>query len=413
MSTRPALLLLASLLAAPCALAADYLPDPELVGRSIAQQPEVRAAAARVQAARAQARMQALGSHEFEVSGVQQQRKVEDMPGIDNFREWELQVSRRLRPPGKARLDNAIGQYGLEAADLRQQDAQHQAARHLAQRWMGWLRAAAVAEEAERQYASLLRERDALRRRVELGDAAHKDLDLMEVELAQAEAQRLAADSTQHSAHRAMAIDFPLLPLPEYPPTLPEPDALQESDAVWIGRIVDRSHEIGALAKVAEQQEAVAARARADRFPDPSLGLRVLNDRGGAESVIGVVLSVPIGGRYRRAVGAAEAAEASARHDDTAIMAREIAREAELAVREAGSTVMQWRAMLAARTASTAASTRQRRGWELGELGLSEWLLAERNSRQISLAEIMARADAVEARLRVLVDSHELWHTVN
>ena len=53
MSTRPALLLLASLLAAPCALAADYLPDPELVGRSIAQQPEVRAAAARVQAARA------------------------------------------------------------------------------------------------------------------------------------------------------------------------------------------------------------------------------------------------------------------------------------------------------------------------------------------------------------------------
>lgn len=214
MSTRPALLLLASLLAAPCALAADYLPDPELVDRSIAQQPEVRAAAARVQAARAQARMQALGSHEFEVSGVQQQRKVEDMPGIDNYREWELQVSRRLRLPGKARLDNAIGQYGLEAAELRQEDAQHQAARHLAQRWMGWLRAAAVAEEAERQYASLLRERDALRRRVELGDAAHKDLDLMEVELAQAEAQRLAADSTQHSARRAMAIDFPLLPLP-------------------------------------------------------------------------------------------------------------------------------------------------------------------------------------------------------
>ena len=70
MSTRPALLLLASLLAAPCALAADYLPDPELVDRSIAQQPEVRAAAARVQAVCAQARMQALGSHEFEVSGV-------------------------------------------------------------------------------------------------------------------------------------------------------------------------------------------------------------------------------------------------------------------------------------------------------------------------------------------------------
>ena len=51
MSARLTLLLLASLLAAPCALAGDYLPDPELVARSIAQQPEVRAAAARVQAA--------------------------------------------------------------------------------------------------------------------------------------------------------------------------------------------------------------------------------------------------------------------------------------------------------------------------------------------------------------------------
>ena len=39
MSARLTLLLLASLLAAPCALAGDYLPDPELVARSIAQQP--------------------------------------------------------------------------------------------------------------------------------------------------------------------------------------------------------------------------------------------------------------------------------------------------------------------------------------------------------------------------------------
>ena len=39
----------------------------------------------RVQAARAQARMQALGSHELEVSGAQQRRKVEDVPGMDSY----------------------------------------------------------------------------------------------------------------------------------------------------------------------------------------------------------------------------------------------------------------------------------------------------------------------------------------
>lgn len=410
MKVRGTTILLAAMLAAFPVAAGEYLPDPQLVALSIAQQPEVRAAAARVQAARAQARMQALGNHELEVSGIQQRRKVDDVPGIDSYREWELQVSRRLRLPGKARLDNEIGQHGLEAAQLRQDDAQHRAARQLLQRWMEWLRAASVAEEAERQHTSILRERDAMRRRVELGDAARKDMDLLDVERAQADAQRLAAGSALDSARRAMAIDFPQLPLPERPPTLPEPDTLPESDEVWISRIVDRSHEIGALAKGAAQQDAVAARARADRIPDPSLGLRVLHDRGGAENAIGMVFTMPIGGRYRRAAAETEAAEAIARHDDTAVMARAIAREAELAVRDAGSTVMQWRAQRIAREASAAASARLRRGWELGELGLSEWLLAERNDRQISLAEIMARADAVEAHLRVLVDSHEIWH---
>lgn len=410
MKVRGTTLLLAAMLAASPAAAGEYLPDPQLVALSIAQQPEVRAAAARVQAARAQARMQALGSHELEVSGIQQRRKVDEVPGIDSYREWELQVSRRLRLPGKARLDNEIGQHGLEAARLRHDDAQHRAARQLLQRWMEWLRAASVAEEAERQHTSILRERDAMRRRVELGDAARKDMNLLDVERAQADAQRLAAGSALGSARRAMTIDFPQLPLPERPPTLPEPDTLPESDEVWISRIVDRSHEIGALAKSAAQQDAVAARARADRIPDPSLGLRVLHDRGGAENAIGVVFTMPIGGRYRRAAAETEAAEAIARHDDTAVMARVIAREAELAVRDAGSTVMQWRAQRIAREASAAASARLRRGWELGELGLSEWLLAERNDRQISLAEIMARADAVEAHLRVLVDSHEIWH---
>ncbi|MFZ2235138.1 MAG: TolC family protein, partial [Dokdonella sp.] len=60
--------------------------------------------------------------------------------------------------------------------------------------------------------------------------------------------------------------------------------------------------------------------------------------------------------------------------------------------------------------ASNEASRRTRRGWELGELPLAEWLLAERSHRQIAFAEASARADAEQAHLRVLVDSHELWH---
>ena len=91
-------------------------------------------------------------------------------------------------------------------------------------------------------------------------------------------------------------------------------------------------------------------------------------------------------------------------------MRRDIEREAEQTVRMVAQTRRQWQAQQRALLASTEASRRVRRGWELGELPLSEWLLAERTHRQIALAEASARVDAEQARLRVLVDSHDLWH---
>lgn len=41
---------------------------------------------------------------------------------------------------------------------------------------------------------------------------------------------------------------------------------------------------------------------------------------------------------------------------------------------------------------------------------LGDWLFARRTHGQIALAEADARASAKEARLRVLVGSHEIWH---
>ena len=135
-----------------------------------------------------------------------------------------------------------------------------------------------------------------------------------------------------------------------------------------------------------------------------------MNDRGGAERVLGLVFTMPIGGRHRAALADAEGANAAALHGDAAAMRRDIEREAEQTVRMVAQARTQWDAQQRALLASTEASRRVRRGWELGELPLSEWLLAERTHRQIALAEASARVDAEQARLRVLVDSHDLWH---
>ena len=404
---RLAAAMLALLPAAGFAQPASYLPPEELIAPALAAQPEVRAAAARVDAASAGARALAVGSYEFEASVIPQRRRT-DAEG--DFSEWEAQIGRRIRLPGNARLDREIGGHATAAAGLRFDDAEHQAARRLLALWMDWLRTARADEETAAQQALFGRERDALARRVALGDAAQRELELIEAERAQLQAQAIAARAAAAAARQALAGEFPQIPLPERLPALPDPAPLPDGAAAWRQRIVERSHEIGAANEDAAHQQSVAERARAERRPDPSIGLRMMDERGGAERAVGLVLSVPIGTRHRSALAAGEAANATAAEADAAAVRRMIEQGAWVTTRAADSLLAQWQAQQQALAAQSAASRRIRRAWELGEAPLGEYLLAQRSQRQAQLAEASARIDALEAGLRVQVDSHELWH---
>lgn len=395
---------------APQTQAQDWLPDPALAASAIAAQPSVLAARDRVDSAGAQARARDAGSHEFEVTAIPQLRRADEVGGDKDYNEFEALVTRRFRWPGKAALDRQIGEHGMTAAELRLDDVRHQIARNLLARWMDWLGADERAGQADAHAASLDEEHKALARRVQLGDAAQMDLDLLSVDLAQAQAARVTAQGELAAARAALANDFPGLPLPLRVPLITEPVELPSTPDEWIARIVQRSHEIAAIESDAAKADAVAARARADRLPDPMVGLRYLSDSDGAERAIGLVLSIPIGGRYRAALGDEAAADASALHSDSMVMRRDIQREAELTVHLATQQRETWLAQQRALASSSEAARRIRRGWDLGELALVDWLLAERMQRQIALAEASARVEAERARLLVLVDSHELWH---
>ena len=397
-------------LASAAAPAQQWLPPHDVVHDAIDAQPDVAAARARLDAAQARARALAAGPHEFQLEGARLRRDV-DEPGLrQRFVETELVLSRAFRLPGKAALDRRIGSTGVSAAELRLDDARHQAARRMLGDWMDWLRASEHQRTAEAQLRLLETERAGLARQVALGAAARKDLDLLDVDTAQARARALAAQAAVRSAREAMHSDFPGLPIPGLAPAVDPPLALPETPQAWIDRIIARSHEIGALQADAEQADARAARARAERIADPMLGLRRLDERGGVEQVTGLVLTFPLGGRQRGANAQAESASAAALHGDAAAMRRDITREAVVTVTAAATLAEQWRAQQAALAASTAALQRVKRGWELGEVAVAEWLLVQRQHAQLVSTEADARADAEQARLRVLVDSHELWH---
>lgn len=398
---------------APSSRAQDFLPPADRARAAISAYAEVRAADARVVEAREKARALAAGPHDTTLSLLPLRRTVRDAPtpnGRAGYDEWEVQLTRAIRLPGKAALDRETGAHAVAAAELLQGDAEHQAARLLLAGWMGWLRADTAAKSALARRDSMRRERDTIERRVQLGDASRRELDQIAAEVAVADAESQRTEAEAQALRLTLGANFPQVPLPERAPLLSDPADFAETPQIWIDRIVERSHEIRAAEEIAAQREAMARRARSERLPDPTVGVRTFSERDGAERGIGLVFNLPFGGARRAAEARAEEAAADAARNEAGAVRRDIEREARLSVTHAQVALALWQAMRDARQANAASVARQRRAYELGEIGLAERLQSERLDVESALAELRARADAHEAHLRVLVDSHELWH---
>jgi outer membrane protein TolC len=384
------------------------LPPQELVLSAISQTPEVRLAEASLSRADAQARMRATGSYEAQATVIPQRRRVE---GDRTYNEWELDLTRPIRLPNKARLDREIGAQGQQAAQLGLEDAHHAAARRLLAAWCDWQRARAQRWQLEQLTELARRDRDAVARRVALGDAAERERVAADAALAQVQAAWVGAQSAETQAELTWTSVFPSLPLPQREPVSDyTPPALEGSDDAWVAQIVARSHEIGASAALARQKDAEARRARADRVPDPTVGIRVLNDLGGRERAYGVVLGIPLGSSYRKAEAASASADAMAAEANLSMVQRDIEREARAVVVAARSHRNIWLSQRQALNAARDNAAKAARAYALGESGIAELLAARRVEQEASLAERQAAIDALDAVTRVQVDAHEIWH---
>ncbi len=391
----------------PAAWSQSFLPDATLAIEAIEQQAEVLAADEYAAAIDAEARALAIGSYELSASMIQQRRRTESGRSLDEF---EVQLGQSVRLPGKAALDRRIGAHSRSIAALERGETAHEVAHRLLDVWMSWLRAAATEEAAKDQLQSLVTEQASLVRRVELGDAAQLDLDLMTAELAQARATALRVEAATAVARHALVTDFPQLPLPPQAPLLPEPQRLAEALEYWVARIQSDDYELKTVEEMAARQAVIAQRANADRLPDPTIGVRVLNEGGGDERAVGVVFSMPLPGRYRNELARVQRAQARAAQRNVETVRRELTKTSTMKVTLAANAYEHWQAQSHASQSMQAAARRTQRAWELGEIGLAEKLLAARQVRDLTYQELAARADAHEAQLRMRIDAHDLWH---
>jgi outer membrane protein TolC len=386
--------------------ASPDLPPEESAMQAILQHPSVAGARAGIGVEEANRRRLNAGSHETGVRLTTQNRH--DAGAGRNFAEWDLTVERGLRLPGKGALDAQLGEQGVGQAKLAVGDARHETARSLLRLWFSWARAADQLRHWQAQGELLKRQSGVVARRAQLGDAARQEQLLADAALAQAEASQLQALARAEVSASELLKGFPQIRLPSRAP-LPEPVPLTQGLAYWDARIAEHNHELAFARAEVERRRTLAERARAERTPDPSVGVRLGSERAGAERIVGLVLAIPIGGAQRAA-----AQEGALAQIDVAAQ-RAVAIERRLGADNASTFVAAtrsydtWRQSQAAAEAIARSADLTARAYQLGEGSLAEVLTAQRLAIDARLAESAVRYEAAEARYRLLLDAHELW----
>lgn len=386
---------------------AAALPAEAAARAAVDADPDVEHAKAGLEVARANDRRLIAGEHEFVVSGSASDRTVQR---DRSYPEFVVDISRAIRLPGKAALDREAGGYEVKAAADLVDDARHQTGILLSDAWYAWIESEGLLTLDLATEAGLREDVAALRRRVELQDAAQLDLEQGEAALAAAATRTAQSRGRAQIARLDLERAFPKLPLPARAPALPDPPALDPPAAAWRDITVRSSHEIAIAEFQARQAEAVAARARLERRPDPTVGVRLFSDFGGREKGGGVYVSTPLGGARRSAAADAEAARAAAARVTLAKVQRDVAALGERNAIGSETSRAAWSSAGDAARASAAAARRAFRGYLLGELDLPATLLASRQHYDAQKAEIAARAEAWRRVTHLRLDAHDLWH---
>ncbi|MBI5007657.1 MAG: TolC family protein [Nitrosomonadales bacterium] len=350
------------------------------------------------------------GNYEFSIRAGTAQRRT-NVPG-QKMKEWDVAIERPLRLINKVMIDSDIGEEGVARATHALGDARHEAGRTLLILWFNWQREQIQAMQWQLQVDTLRQQALTTEKRLKAGDAPRMELSQANAAVAQATVSLQQARMRTELAANELASQFPAIVLPSQL-LAPEPHPVTEDLGHWKQSILDHNHELEMVRAERRIQQMLAERSRAERIPDPTIGIRYSNELAGSEKVTGVYLSVPLsfGVRGTHAENAEQQAEIAGNRENA--VKRRLDADIYATHTQALRSYQIW---LQAKDAAD--SIRQNaelvtRAYSLGESSLSETLTARRLALESALSESLARLDANEARYRLLLDAHQLWQTGN
>lgn len=346
------------------------------------------------------------GNYEFSLRAGSSRRQI--ATSDQKLKEWDVALERPLRLINKVMIDYDIGEEGVTRAHFALGDARHEAGRTLLHLWFNWQREKTQVTQWQQQVENLTQQALTTEKRLKAGDAPRMELSQANAAVSQATVALQQAKMRAELAGNELKRQFPLIILPTRLDSS-EPQPIIESFEHWKQTILNDNHELEMVRSENRIQQMLAKRSRADRLPDPTIGLRYSNEMSGNEKVAGVYLSIPLSFGVRGANAENAQYQAQIAGDREIALQRRLEADIYAAHTQAISSYLIW---LQAKEA--ASSIRQNadllsRAYSLGEISLSETLIARRLALESSLSENLMRMDANEARYRLLLDAHQLW----
>ena len=391
------------------------LPPTGLARQAIEQDPRVAEARSILGASRHGAAALRAGPHEWAArlsaqrrsydTGLAAQQNSNGTGSRSN--EWVASLERPIRINGKAELDAQLGEAELRIAQARIGEARHEAARALAKLWLNALAASRLRNLLVEQLGFAQNNQKAAQRRRRAGDASKLQVNLATADLAEVQRQLSAATTAEARARATLRIRFPQLPMEAKALSAPVPPGRTLEQ--WRARILAESDPIRLVEAQLRKAELAASRARADRVPDPTVGVYAASEANRNERIFGVTVSIPLSGTYRneRMLQALREVEAAQVRLDS--QRREIDAEITAAYIDAVGSYERWRLASQGLAATRDNARLTQRAYTLGEVDLQGLLLARRQALDAAMAAEQAQAEALGLHHQLLIDAHLVW----
>lgn len=382
-----------------------FLPSTAQASAWIEADPAVARARLAAEAANHGGAAIAAGPHEWTARVQGQRRSYQDSGARSN--EWTAALERAIRVNGKAGLDRQLRDLEVELGRARLVARLAEAARTLADAWTGVIVAKRQHALLRDQLAIAMSNLDVVTKRQRAGDAsaldsnvAQGDIGSIARDVSQAATEVVKAEATLRVRFAAVVPDGIVLPPPQTP-VWPE--------AQWRERVLEEADPIKTAETEWRRAGVTAARARADRIADPTVGVFAANEAMRNERVVGLSISIPFGGSYRSARALQAGKETDALQAALDQTRREIELEAAQTYAETTGSLERWR--IASETARLSAESARlmQRAYGLGAADLQALLLARRQATDAARAAVQAQGEAVRWEMRLLIDAHLIW----